>query len=255
MACSKLDRVNHTDSLANVYSEISVLQKEHGKELIKQLSLAKNMKVLDLGCGTGYLSALLADCVGPEGEVVAVDPDEARLALARKQYSRPNLVFIHANDATFPEGQYDLVFTNFVLHWVGNKAALLNKVYQNLKPGGQFASVFPEHQPAVFDCMVDLMGQEMAKEMNKDYHWILALEYNHLATAVGFNVTSCNVQNKTLYFTNVETLLKWFCVSTGGRFDPKKVNPATLEEFKWPYGDGPATIEDHHTVTVILSKS
>ena len=136
-----------------------------------------------------------------------------------------------------------------------NKAALLNKVYQNLKPGGQFASVFPEHQPAVFDCMADLMGQEMAKEMNKDYHWILALEYNHLATAVGFNVTSCNVQNKTLYFTNVETLLKWFCVSTGGRFDPKKVNPATLEEFKWPYGDGPATIEDHHTVTVILSKS
>lgn len=87
MAFSKLDRVN-------LYSEISVLQKEHGEELIKQLSLAKNMKVLDLGCGTGYLSALLADSVGPEGEVVAVDPDEARLALAKKQYSRPNLVFI-----------------------------------------------------------------------------------------------------------------------------------------------------------------
>lgn len=54
MAFSKLDRVNHTDSLANVYSEISVLQKEHGEELIKQLSLAKNMKVLDLGCGTVF---------------------------------------------------------------------------------------------------------------------------------------------------------------------------------------------------------
>jgi len=150
---TKLGMVSLADSseeLAKVYSEMSDVQKEHGKELIEQLSLAKNMKVLDFGCGTSYLSALLADCVGPEGEVVAVDPDEARLALAKKQYSRPNLVFIHANDATFPEGQYDLVFTNYVLHWVGNKAALLNKVYQNLKPGGQFASVFPEHEPAVF---------------------------------------------------------------------------------------------------------
>ena len=41
-----------SEELAKVYSEMSDVQKEHGKELIEQLSLAKNMKVLDFGCGT-----------------------------------------------------------------------------------------------------------------------------------------------------------------------------------------------------------
>ena len=94
------------------------------------------MKILDLGCGTGCLSAVLADCVGPEGSVVAIDPNKDRLEFAKKQYSRPNLMFIEANDATLPEDQYDLVFSNYVLQWIENKAAVLNKVYKNLKPGG-----------------------------------------------------------------------------------------------------------------------
>ena len=35
------------------------------------------MKILDLGCGTGYLSASLADSVRPEGTVVAIDPNKS----------------------------------------------------------------------------------------------------------------------------------------------------------------------------------
>lgn len=93
--------------LARLYSEVSDLQKEHGEEMIQLLALEKDMKILDLGCGTGYLSDLLADCVGPEGKVVAVDPNKSQLELAERQYSRPNLVFLQANDVTFPEDQYD----------------------------------------------------------------------------------------------------------------------------------------------------
>ena len=54
---AKLKRSSHGGSftdLAELYSEVSDIQKEHGKELIDELSIAKNMKILDLGCGTGY---------------------------------------------------------------------------------------------------------------------------------------------------------------------------------------------------------
>ena len=74
---------------------------------------------------------------------MAVDPDEARLTLARKHYLRPNLMFIEANDTYFLEDQYSVVFSSYVLHWVENKAALLKRVYQNLKPGGQFGFIVP----------------------------------------------------------------------------------------------------------------
>ena len=240
--------------LAQLYSEVSNVQKEHGEELIEKLSLEKNMKILDLGCGTGYLSALLADSVGPEGSVVAIDPNKARLEIAENQYSRPNLVFLEANDATLPKDQYDLVFSNYVLHWIENKVAVLNKVYQNLKPGGRFAFIVPEIRPPVFDQMDNLMRPEEASKMKQDFQCMSASEYNNIATTIGFKVTCNEVEITPLNFANVDGLLKWYCGSTEGRFDPKKVDPATLVQFKQMYGDGPVE-NTYPRVTIILSKS
>ena len=248
-----LEGSSHGDSsleLAKCYSEISDLQKEHGKDLIEKLSLEKNMKILDLGCGTGYLSALLADSVGPAGKVVAVDPNKSRLELAKKQYSRSNLVFLEANDVTFPEDEYDLVFSNYVLHWIENKNALFKRVYQNLKPGGQFAFVVSDQQPTIAEQMDDLMGPEMKQCV----HWMSASEYNHLATAVGFKVTYSVVQNKPVHFENIESLMQFYRGSTDGRFNPQKIEPAILETFKQPFGDSPIDIDDFHQVTIILTK-
>ena len=215
MSCSmgtKLDGVNHGDSsaeLAKLYSELSNLQRKHGEELIEKLSLA-NVKILDLGCGAGYLSSLLADSVGPGATVVAIDPNKSRLEFAQKQYSRPNLLFIEANDVSLPEDQYDLVFSNYVLHWIENKATVLKKVHQNLKPGGQFAFIVPEHQPTIIEQMDHMVGPEMTQ----GFHWMSAPEYNHLATTIGFKVTSSETKVKSLNFATVEGLLKWYCATT-----------------------------------------
>ena len=245
--------VPQQEKLAKLYSERSDVQKEHGKELIEKLSLEKNMKILDLGCGTGYLSSMLADCVGPEGKVVAIDPNKSRLEIAEKQYSRPNLVFLEANDVTLPEDQYDLVFANYVLQWVENKAALLNKVYQNLKRGGRFAFSVPERREQIFPKMDNLMGPEMANKVEQAFWCMPAPEYNRLATTIGFKVISSEVESRPLNFANVEDLLKWYCSSTEGRFNPEKIDPTILEAFKQPFGDGP--VEDNFLqVTIVLSK-
>ena len=57
--------------------------------------------VLDLGCGTGYLTKVLSERIGPEGKVVAVDPDGERLKIARENYSSSNIEYIQADDKTF----------------------------------------------------------------------------------------------------------------------------------------------------------
>ena len=58
------------NSQAQEYSSNSLMQKGDGLQLMDQLRPQKGMKVLDLGCGTGYLASVLAQRVGPEGKVI-----------------------------------------------------------------------------------------------------------------------------------------------------------------------------------------
>ena len=54
---------------AEVYDSNSSEQVEEGLTLMKHLALKTGSKILDLGCGTGYLTKVLAERVGPEGKV------------------------------------------------------------------------------------------------------------------------------------------------------------------------------------------
>ena len=65
-----------------------------------------------------------------------------------------------------------------------------------------------------------------------------ASEYNHIATTIVFKVTSSEVEIQPLNFASVDGLLKWYCGSTEGWFDPEKVDPAILKTFRQPFGDG-----------------
>ncbi len=94
---------------AQLYLENSLLQKDHADELMSMLSVPYMVDCLDLGCGTGHLATILSDFVGPEGQVVAVDPDAERIKIANRENSRPNIEYSVANDQTFP-GQLRLRF-------------------------------------------------------------------------------------------------------------------------------------------------
>ena len=128
--------------------------------MIDMLSLRKGSTVLDLGCGTGYLTKLLSERVGPEGKVVAIDPDGERLKIASEKHSAPNIDYIQADDQTFPSGQYDVIFSNIVIHWISDKC-YFRRVYDNLTPGGFFAFTtanghlqIPEIGQKLFDTLV-----------------------------------------------------------------------------------------------------
>jgi trans-aconitate methyltransferase len=105
--------------------------------------LSPGDRVLDLGCGPGDFTRILADRV-PDGEVVGLDPQSALLAEARA-CAGPNQTFLQGPvqhlDRLLPEtGSFDAVVSRAAMQWVpmADHPGYLAQVVRLLKPGGWF---------------------------------------------------------------------------------------------------------------------
>ena len=228
------------------YQNGSKTQQGIGIRMIDMLNVEKGATVLDLGCGTGYLTKVLSERVGPEGKVVAVDPDGERLKIARENYSAQNIEYIQADDKTFPPGQYDLIVSNLVIHWISDKKAVLKHVYQNLRPGGCFAftttnGIYPI--PVIGKTLFNkLVGPNFIDWMMKDKMMFLKeSEYNSLASEVKFSQMSTTILPDYPKWRNLDDYIismhGWF----HGEFDPTEFDQEALQEIKKEYGNGPVT--------------
>jgi SAM-dependent methyltransferase len=98
------------------------------------------MRVADLGCGVGMVTTLLAELVGPTGQVVGVDFSGAQIAQARDllPHDLPNVHFIEASatDTGLPQQSFDLVYCRFLLIHLTNPEGALQEMHNLLKPGG-----------------------------------------------------------------------------------------------------------------------
>jgi trans-aconitate methyltransferase len=138
---------------AEEYVAHSSAQLDWARELIDKLCLRGDEDVLDIGCGDGRATALIAERL-PEGSVLGIDNSVSMIALAEEQFPpRPsasladpsasrsahsNLRFARMDAARLelPRG-FDVAFSNAALHWVGDHEAMLRGVRACLRPGGR----------------------------------------------------------------------------------------------------------------------
>jgi ubiquinone/menaquinone biosynthesis C-methylase UbiE len=102
--------------------------------------LRSGMRLVDCGCGTGSITADLAEIVAP-GEVVGIDMRESDLDHGRElahERGLPNLEFKTASiyELPFPDGSFDAAFASNVLMHLGDPLAALKEMRRVLKPGG-----------------------------------------------------------------------------------------------------------------------
>ncbi len=107
-----------------------------GEALIDLLAPQPGERVLDLGCGTGHHVRLLTD----RGATAAgIDSAADMIEAARAAY--PDLDFRVADGADFSvETEFDAVFSNAALHWMGRPQSVINCVSAALRPGGRFVA-------------------------------------------------------------------------------------------------------------------
>ena len=222
---------------AKAYEEkFSSLQKEDGLKLVELLAPQKGKKVLDLGCGTGYLSKVLADLVGLEGQVVAVDPNGERIKVAKDKYTTSNLQFFEGSSKSFPgeEGEYDIVFSNYVIHWIEDKEALFRNVAKSLKKGGKFAFRCLVHYKAKFVLPHEVLNPECKDQFLNSVHPIELDECESKFFPNRFEVISLKETEREFKFENVATYIDVHHL----HFAHIKVPIFNVEVLKRLFGDG-----------------
>jgi SAM-dependent methyltransferase len=108
-------------------------------ELLREMAgVARAMTCIELGSGTGVFSLQMADLVGAEGVVYAVDNSVDMLNYMRAMDLPPNLRLVQADGAsTGLDGEIaDLCLMAFILHEVASPDGLMAEAYRLLKPGG-----------------------------------------------------------------------------------------------------------------------
>lgn len=125
---------------AAAYARMSGLQKAMAAQVLPLLELDGDERVLDVGCGEGRITALIASRV-PRGEVIGVDPSHGMIAFARNHFgpgAHPNLRFEVADARALPfTTPFDFVVSFNALHWIHDQNPVLRSIRATLKADGR----------------------------------------------------------------------------------------------------------------------
>jgi trans-aconitate methyltransferase len=111
---------------------------EKAKGLVELLAPKAGERILDLGCGTG---ALTAEIAARGAEVLGVDRSEEMIAQARKKFPALRFEVMDARELR-ANAEFDAVFSNAVLHWIPEAEEVVAEVARTLKRGGRFVAEF-----------------------------------------------------------------------------------------------------------------
>ena len=112
------------------------------EDLLAMVDVRADMRVVDLGCGGGELTARLADALAGS-DVIGIDTSQEMLGEAAK-LARPGLRFERGAIETVT-GEWDLVFSHAALHWVHDHDSLIPRVFSLVAQGGQLAVQMPSN--------------------------------------------------------------------------------------------------------------
>ncbi len=119
----------HTDAMLAAVAE----------RAIAHSGAASGERVIDVGCGCGATTLLLADRVGAQGSVLGLDVSAPLLSVARRRSAdRPNVSWLEGDAATVAlPGGMDLLFSRFGVMFFGDPVSAFAHLRTALRPGGR----------------------------------------------------------------------------------------------------------------------
>jgi ubiquinone/menaquinone biosynthesis C-methylase UbiE len=144
--------------------------------VMQSLSIEPGDQVADIGAGDGYFSFFLADAVGPNGRVYAVEVEDdliekLKTSVDEKGLSNVTVVKGDFDDPLLPDGSIDLVFLCHSYHHIEGRSDYFDKLRADLAPDGRVA-------------IIDLKPTPLVKLLLPSNHWTTnATMYNEMHLA------------------------------------------------------------------------
>lgn len=152
--------------------------------------------ILDLGCGTGELTAGLYRRF-PGAETLGIDNSDAMLAESAA-FAAPGLRFEKRDIASYePAVSFDLVFSNAALQWVPDHDRLFPRIFHTVAPRGQIAIQMPCNFDHPSHRIARLVAQDFLKDLDPAFsdRTLFSLErYAEMLFRNGFEEQSCRLQ-------------------------------------------------------------
>jgi malonyl-CoA O-methyltransferase len=131
----------HFNQVAQTYDEYSSVHRRMACQVLHQLKESgwTGCRVLEVGCGTGFLTQLLLEHY-PQVHLTAVDLAEKMIFFARQNISplkRVKWIVGDIETMEWSENSFDLIISNATVHWLQQPCLLLKEWYQALSPNGK----------------------------------------------------------------------------------------------------------------------
>ncbi|NNF54199.1 MAG: methyltransferase domain-containing protein [Acidimicrobiales bacterium] len=147
-----------------------------GRRLLDVARLTLGERVLDLACGTGIVTRLVAEAVGPKATVAGLDSNPGMLGVARRVcqdsiewYEAP------AEDLPVPNEAFDVVLCSMGLQFFPNKVRALREAHRVLAPGGRVVWCTPGPTPPLLAAIDDALTSHIGPGTSMFIHGVFAL--------------------------------------------------------------------------------
>jgi len=229
------------EQFVTAYDELPLWSAPFGLLLLEKLKLRPRMRVLDVGCGTGFPALELAQRLGETSVVYGLDPWRAalkRLTKKAQNYGVKNIRPIEGDAAvmSFSDGSFDLVVSNLGINNFDKPEDVLREVYRVLKPAGQVAltSNFKGHMDelyTIFKSTLRELGLDMLLEplqRHIDHRSDLDSLCSRLQKT-GFTVTDRQKSSFRLRFLDGSSVFRHYFIQLGFLAGWKQVVPEELQ--------------------------
>ena len=199
------------------YAKNSSLQWNWALQAIEKYPWSHAERVLDIGCGDGKISALIAEKY-TKGPVIGMDISPAMVCYASSSFpsnTHPNLLFQKGDISMLPfYEQFDLIVSFCSLHYVVEQEKGLQHIHESLRPEGKLLVVVPgKDNTSVANISETLVKLEkwayLFPAFKKQRIYFTAEEYKILLAECGFEPLSFDITHDQISFSDRSALIDW----------------------------------------------